>query len=217
MAKTAAFERLSTSDRIREVLLGRILDGTYKPGDRIIEMDIARELETSQAPVREALRELQGLRLVTVKPYRGACVREVTEQEMLEALEIRSALEEFAARRAAADLSGHVADLRLGFQGMRAAAEKGDVDAFARHDLAFHRVIVETADHGVLLRTWESLGVETRIRMFLKRTGVDLNPVAEAHLPIIEAIESGATAEAEHLLRAHPEAIYRVAGLEWAP
>ena len=70
---------------------------------------IAQELGTSQAPVREALRDLTQLRLVETVPFRGARVREIPLDEILERLSVRSALEELAVRRTAARrLGGNV-------------------------------------------------------------------------------------------------------------
>ncbi|MHC5541965.1 GntR family transcriptional regulator, partial [Singulisphaera rosea] len=66
--------RDSIRGEIRRVLVKRILDGTYKPGDRLLELQIAREFQTSQGPVREALRELEALRLVESQTYRGTRV-----------------------------------------------------------------------------------------------------------------------------------------------
>lgn len=201
-----ALARKSTSDRVREVLMKRILDGHYAPGDRIVELDVARGLGTSQAPVREALRELQGLRLVEVRPYRGARVREVSDEEVRESFDVRAVLEEFACRRAADRID--LGALRAAIQEMRAAADPRDCDAFVHADLAFHRSIVGAADHGTLLRVWESVGIEVWIRVLLKRSGVDLGPVAEAHVPILAALEAGDAETAAGLLRRHPEALY---------
>lgn len=204
----ASLGRQSTSDRVREILMDRILDGTYAPGDRIVELEVSRELETSQAPVREALRELQGLRLVEVRPYKGARVREVSDEEVRESFEVRAVLEGFAAARAAPVLGERVGGLRDALMAMRAAAHPRDCDAFVRADLAFHRTIVVAADHGPLLHAWESVGVEVWMRVLLKRSGVDLRPVAEAHDPIVSAFERGDGPEAERLLRGHPQAVY---------
>src|SRR6266705_3268452 len=88
-------------DQVKEILLKRILDGEYKPGDRLVEMHIAQEFEISQAPVREALRELEALGFVESEPYRGTHVRAVTKSELTEIYPVRAALEEVAARAAA--------------------------------------------------------------------------------------------------------------------
>src|SRR5947209_4717619 len=71
-------------DQIRKELIKRIVDGTYRPGDRLVELQVAREFNTSQAPVREALRELEALRLVESETYRGTRVREISRREMKE-------------------------------------------------------------------------------------------------------------------------------------
>lgn len=160
--------------------------------------------------MREALRELQGLGLVTAEPYRGTRVREVTEGERREALEVRAVLEAFAARQGIEQLDERADELRSAVAAMRAAAAEGDVESFAHHDLAFHRTIVETADNECLLRTWESLGVEARLRFLLRRSGVDLARVADAHEPIIDALAAADGEEAGQLLRAHPQSIYHL-------
>src|SRR4051795_9630557 len=84
-------------DQIREVLLERILDGHYQPGARIVETQVASEFDVSQAPVREALRELEILGMVTSEPYRGARVRQVTPRQPAEIYPVRAAIEEVAA------------------------------------------------------------------------------------------------------------------------
>src|ERR671928_1603067 len=73
-----AVTRAVLRDQIKDVLLQRILDGHYSPGQRIVETRVAEEFGVSQAPVREALRELEILRLVVSEPFRGARVRDVT-------------------------------------------------------------------------------------------------------------------------------------------
>ena len=77
-----------------------ILEGEFGPGDRLIEMHIAKEYGTSQGPVREALRELEMLGFVRSEPHRGTYVRDPWQRGMLELYELRGALEEFAARMA---------------------------------------------------------------------------------------------------------------------
>jgi DNA-binding GntR family transcriptional regulator len=204
-------ERRSTSDQVRDILLERILSGAYPPGYRIREMDVARELNTSQAPVREALRELQGLRVVTAEPYRGTHVRRVTDREMLEALRVRAVLEEAAIQGGIEELSAQVDRLRYALSGMRSAALEKDVERFAQYDLAFHRTIVEAGHNGCLRRAWESLGVEVRIRILLERSEAHLERAADAHESIVAAVANREPTEAGRLLRSHPESIFRPA------
>src|ERR671939_1882452 len=103
--------RSTLRDHIKDVIVERILDGFYGPGDRIVEIRVAEELGVSQAPVREALRELEMLRLVVSEPFRGARVRDVSPDEIAEAYPVRAALEELAARLAAQRLAGRTSPL----------------------------------------------------------------------------------------------------------
>jgi DNA-binding GntR family transcriptional regulator len=89
--------RSCMSDRIKKELMHRICEGIYQPGDRLIELQIAREFETSQAPVREALCELQIMGIVETEPYKGTHVKEISTEELEESIKIRAALESLAA------------------------------------------------------------------------------------------------------------------------
>src|SRR5438876_8572640 len=95
-------------EQVKEVLLERILRGEYGPGERLVETRIAQELGTSQAPVREALRDLESLRFVESEPFRGARVRAISDEELIEVYPVRAAIEEVAAREAAIRLDGGV-------------------------------------------------------------------------------------------------------------
>src|ERR687887_1897079 len=122
-----AVSRTPLREQVKELVLERILDGTYAPGERLVETRIAQELGTSQAPVREALRDLELLRLVESEPFRGARVREVRREELAEIYPVRAALEEVAAREAAKRLDGEVEQLEAELEAMRTAAERGDL------------------------------------------------------------------------------------------
>ena len=187
---------------IRRALLKRILDGTYCPGDRLKELQIAREFQTSQGPVREALRELEALRLVESETYRGTRVRAIGPEERRETGEVRGVLEQAAALKATR-LKGNVAPLRTELNAIREAAAAGDLDAYSRRNTAFHRRIVEAGGNAVLLRVWDSLMLEVRTRIGLNELTLDLRAVAETHVPILDALERGDGALAGELLREH--------------
>jgi DNA-binding GntR family transcriptional regulator len=192
-------------EQIRELLLERILGGDLRPGDRIVELQVAQELGTSQAPVREALSELQSLGFVEHEPYRGSRVRRISEKEIAEIYPVRAALEELAAQEAASRLDGEVAELETEFEAMRAAADKGDLNDLAAHDATFHRLIVEAAGNQVLLDTWRTLRVEARVVVTVLKTDIDLHELAELHRPLLDALKEGAPDRAGRALRQHFE------------
>jgi DNA-binding GntR family transcriptional regulator len=206
-----ALSRPMLRDQIKDAIIERILDGAYAPGERIVEIRVAQEFGVSQAPVREALRELELLRLVVSEPFRGARVREVTVQELAEIYPVRAALEEVAARGAAAGLGGDVSGLEVELDGMRRAAAV-DVHAFVEHDVAFHRRIVEASGNGTLGELWRSLHVDLRTTITLIKRAADLAEVAETHVPVLEALRSGDAETAATALRSHIESF-----AQWVP
>jgi DNA-binding GntR family transcriptional regulator len=200
-----ALHRTMLREQIKDVLLARILEGEYAPGARIVEMQVAHEFGVSQAPVREALRELEALRLIVSVPHRGARVREVTVRELAEIYPVRAALEEEAARAAAVRLGGDVAALEREYRAMCDAAERDDAHALVAHDVAFHRVIVEASGNQTLLDVWTSLRVEARTVITLVKDRPDLRDVAAMHAPLIDAFRSQDAARCGGMLREHVE------------
>ena len=204
-----AVNRAVFREQIKDLLVQRILEGHYDPGQRLIELRIAEELGVSQGPVREALRELEILRLVESEPFRGARVRALRADEITESYPVRAALEELAAKLAAARLAGRAAPLGAEIDAMRAAAAEGDLRAFVRHDVAFHRVFVEASANRTLVEVWESLHVDLRTRFTLIQRLEDLAEVAESHVPVIEALDAGEAERAGRLVREHIEGFGR--------
>ncbi|CAM5356622.1 GntR family transcriptional regulator OS=Streptomyces tendae OX=1932 GN=GUR47_11560 PE=4 SV=1 [Streptomyces tendae] len=91
----------SLREQIREHILEGIISGRWQPGERIVERRIATELEVSQTPVREALRELESLRLIESAPNKGVRVRNLTAADLEESYPVRAGLEAIAAELAA--------------------------------------------------------------------------------------------------------------------
>jgi len=197
-------------EQVKDFLLQQIVSGELEPGARLVETRIAQELGTSQAPVREALRDLELLRLVESEPFRGSRVRVFDEGEMIQVYPVRASLEELAARLATVNLAGDVSLLEIEFDAMREAAKAGDTRSLAEHDIAFHRVIVEAAENAVLEQCWISLGVESRIMITLYGVYMDPTQAAERHISLIEAIGSGNVIGAGREARKHVEVSSRL-------
>lgn len=191
------------SVRIRNELLERIVAGHYQPGDRLVELQIARDFGSSQAPVREALRDLETAGLVTIRPRRGCFVNDYHARTQHEIYIARGALEEAAARLAVPRLKGDVSALNVHLEGMREAARTHDIDAAIFHSVAFHRTILEEAGNELLLKMWESLHVEIHSRKTILQANVDLAAVAESHAPIVAAFAAGDIERACRLSREH--------------
>ena len=155
--------RLLLREHVKEVVLARILSGEYEPGERLVETRLAREFETSQVPVREALRELEILRFVESEPFRGARVRAVSRDEIAEIFPVRSAIEEVAVRLATVRLDGDVEELKRHLACDGEGRRRPEIDTSrCCSDVEFHRTIVDACGNSILHDVWQSLRVEGR-------------------------------------------------------
>ena len=200
----APIARSVLSAQVKDTLLQWILEGQLRPGARIIETKVARELGTSQAPVREALRDLAILGLVEMDPYRGARVREPAAEELVEAMELRGELEAIAARSAVRRM-GETDLERLSaiLDEMRTRAAAGDAHGQAVQNRAFHAAIIVASGNRTLQRLWAML--EPFARSYLTATvpGADLVWLADRHGAIVEALRSGDPERAAEAMREH--------------
>ncbi|AZM45641.1 GntR family transcriptional regulator [Streptomyces sp. WAC 06738] len=192
----------SLREQIREHIVEGVVSGRWKPGERIVERRIAVELEVSQTPVREALRELESMRLIESAPNKGVRVRDLTAADLEEIYPVRAGLEQIAAELAAPRLATDVSALEPHVAALREADAKGDGGAQVRHTVAFHRELVRASGNSVLLHTWESLGIEIYTSLAIRWLGTRQQSYAEEHADIVEAFRRRDPAIAE-LVKSH--------------
>ena len=189
-----ALKRLCMRDRIRDVLVERILDGTYPAGLQLKELLLAREFNVSQAPIREALRELEGTGLVTSERYRGTHVRGADSVEMRESYELRLMMEVRSIERGL-PLSPEMAEkLQACIANMADAVSRSDSEQYIDWALNFHRSLVEMGGNGIFLKLWDSLHWDVRGRIALRRlaaTGTGLGAVVALHVRVLQALRDG--------------------------
>jgi len=191
-------------EQVRDLLLERIVSGVYPPGSRLVETRIAQELGVSQAPVREALRDLEQLRLVVHESFRGCSVRSFSAADLLEAYPVRAALEELAVRFAAERIDdSELERLADQVEAMRRATRDRDPAAEAAADAAFHSTIVSAAHNSVLARQWEQLLPNARTLLSLTLPASPQGDLADRHLPILEALRGHDADGAQAAMRGH--------------
>lgn len=186
-------EPASRRHRVADVLRQAITAGRFKPGDRLIELELAKSLGTSRAPVREALRQLEQEGLVVSYPYRGTEVVGVSQEEVEEVLvPIRLTIERFAFRRALPLLEDGDFDALRGIVAeMRRAEDEGDADALADADIRFHELVIARADQPHCLQIWRTL--QPRVRAYFRRDAprhAGSHPVSEQHEELLAALLS---------------------------
>jgi DNA-binding GntR family transcriptional regulator len=207
-AATVPFARSNLREQIKDVILQRIVEGSYPPGSRIVETRVAQELGVSQGPVREALRDLEQLGCVVHEPYRGCSVRAFSVDELLEAFPVRAALEALAARLAAEQLGdAELAELEQLLERMRVAARRGDAHDQSQANASFHATIVRAARNATLERQWRMLEPFSRTYLTVSRPGIDLIALSDRHVPILDALrrrdpDAAAAAMHDHLMGA---------------
>ncbi len=201
----AGDSHLSRSARTR--LATELFNGRFQPRQSVQLHEIAVEYELDTESVLKAFAEFQALGMVTLTGNSSAVVRSQNPEETQEAYEIRAATEEIAGRTAATVLKGYTGELQNELAAMRTAAARGDLDACAEHDVKFHRDILKAAQNDVLLRVWDTLAFDLRIRAAMETVSKGLPDVVESHRPIVDALEKGCGREAGLLLRNHVETV----------
>ena len=192
----ARFEPIAHDDlvqRIVRLLTDAIIEGRLRPGEHISEAATARDLGVSRAPVREAARLLESTGLVKSHPRRGFFVRTIKAEDLDDLYELRICIEtQAAARLAGCIMPAGLHQLRGQLQHMRALADGGSVALQIEEDLRFHRLICELCGNARLLAIFNQIAPEVRLGVALiGRLYDDPHRIAETHLPIIAALETG--------------------------
>lgn len=184
---------------IREEIQRRILSGESKPGERLSQQSLARELGVAQGTVRESLLELQWLGLVESIDRLGVFVDKLDVARICEAYQLREVMEGLAARLACHNAGrSDIADLRSMADQIFRLAQDGDAET-ASLDRQFHLRITELARNSTLMRlsqTYRALGMTVRA---FREPAV----IHDEHLRIVEAIEHNFVDEAERQARSH--------------
>jgi len=195
-------------DRIADTIRNAILNGELEPGQRITETEIAEQLGTSRAPVREAIRELVNEGFLRQHAYRETRVSSITTRELKEVLvPIRIVAEAFALRdlMARADAREVLAELDGYVESMREAVEANDPKRVRAEDLAFHRALVEASSYQHPARVWSSITPVIYRAFVLGTTEETMRETVEGHARLLDAVRAGDVQLAESMLVEHIE------------
>ena len=179
------------ANQIREA----IKSGKLKPGDRLIETVLAKEMNIGRNAVREAIRYIEKEGLIVTTPFKGAQVVEMSKNDLKDIYDVRNALETLALNTLAIKIDNEktrVLDALV--KEMKAVSKKGNLKAIIDVDLKFHRTICELSENKVLLEAWS--GLSNRLRAFIA-SGDDLyeedtpEVTLGTHYPVFDAIKIG--------------------------
>jgi DNA-binding GntR family transcriptional regulator len=186
-------------------LYERIRSGRLAPGQRLVEADIIREFGGSRSRVREALRRLAIEGVVTIEEFKGASVKHLTRDQVVQLYRARMALEGMAARECASSAPKQAKQRLAQLQkDMNALEHSGDHQRFARLNDEWHRVILEGSGNGYIKEFVERLRVPVYRLLFSTFYNARRIDNANAgHRKITAAIVGGRAREAEKLMRDH--------------
>ena len=197
-------KRSMLRDQVKKILCDAILKGELKPGERVVETRIARELSVSQAPVREAILELEQMGLVKIRPYQGAYVSKPSHQDYKEAYTLRAILECEAIREACRVMTEEgISQLSLIVENILQAADKGNYHEFIKWDNTFHERILKIAGNRLLLKVWQQIHMANLAFVSTAVSKRTIKDLAVKHQDILTALEQRNCQEAEELMRGH--------------
>lgn len=198
MRGKAAGKRLPAKETLRsnikEYIQQQIAEGVYRPGDRIVETRLAKELDVSQAPVREAMLELATMGLLEERPYSGTYVRNFTIAEIEDIFNTRAFIEEYAAKRAAKQVTEEqLAEMEAVLDEMDRNRE---LTAFVHLDVEFHGLVMDAAGSPALKRAWTLLRMAEWTYLCAAITAFSLDELIAQHRKIYQYLKAHEEASA---------------------
>ncbi|EPD57727.1 GntR family transcriptional regulator [Streptomyces sp. HGB0020] len=194
-------------ERVLAGLRQEIISGTLRPGDRLVERELADRFGVSRVPVREAVRALVTEGFVHFETPRRALVRRLTRDDVRELFELREALEVYAAGLAAARATPEdLAETEKLLASAAAATEAGDAEAITDINSRLHDRIMAMAGNGLLTEALEP--VAGRLRWMTRRNEEWPHLLVE-HRELYEAIASGDPERARAQALVHVRTNYR--------
>ena len=198
-------EYLPLRDVVFQTLRQAILKGELKPGERLMEIQLAQKLGVSRTPVREAIRKLELEGLVLMIPRKGAEVAQITEKNMQDVLEVRKALEELSVQLACERITPEqVEEMKMAAEDFRKVLKSGDVTKIAEADVKFHDIIFAATNNQRLITLLNNLREQMyRFRVEYLKQKECYPQLLEEHDKLIALISGGEVEEACELMGRH--------------
>jgi DNA-binding GntR family transcriptional regulator len=185
----------SLTDAVVMYVRDAVIHGELAPGQQLSEAQLAQTLGTSRGTVREAMRVLENLGLVSRSAHRGPVVTLITPQRAREIYTLRDLLESYAARMAAEEGridNAAIAMLDERYMAMVEAARLGDVGALVEADMRLHQSLSALAGHELLLEQLAAIHMHSRrLLVYSDLYDPDFAAVVERHARLIDVIRGG--------------------------
>lgn len=210
ITKTYFAERQNLSQELVVLIKKLILNGELRPGDRIVESKLSKQLGISPTPIREAVRLLAGEGIVTILPNRGPLVRPLTMADVFEIYSIRAMLEGLAIRLATRRASdGQIVALEAIFSEMQRKLHDPVVPSLLEDSTQIHQTIMDLSQHSRLIGAYTAISFQiTLVNRILGQESTKQKEV-DQHGELVEALQARDPDVAEQVMRAHIYRSYR--------
>lgn len=191
--------------KVLDMLRTAIQNNELKPGQRLVEEEIARKMGVSRVPVRQAIHILERDGLVVTEPHRGASVVDLSDQDIEEIYGLRTALEMYAIGLAVSKAQEKDIDaLQSIVDEMRKQASEDVSPDQNQLDLKFHQTVCELSGNHKLVEAWERLSTQVRMVLALKNLVYnDAQTIPQGHQRVVDAIRQRDAAAAQQILAEH--------------
>lgn len=197
---------VSLRHKITDDIRKAIFRGKLKPGSRLREIEMSKQMGVSRGPIREAMRMLEQEGLLFSQPYKETMVAEITGEEVSEVLiPIRLTIELFTIRKALPRLNeDHLDSLRAIVADMKEGAARKDIYKMADCDLAFHEYLVNLSEMSHMIGIWTSIYNRIRLHFITQADAYeDLNDLYRAHEKLLQTIIEGSPEKIAQALTSH--------------
>lgn len=209
LLKIEGYELLS--QKVYRILKTEIVKGYLKPGTKLLEGKIAKQMGVSRTPIREAIRELAAEGFVKMSPNQGVIVSIASIEDIQEVLQIRSVLEGLAARLATKVINGgEIKELEKYIKQMEYYTNKDDALAFSEMDAEFHELILNICGNNRLIQIRKNLSDQAhRYRIRSLSIPGRLKYSLKEHQEIVKALKRKEVEQADKLSQKHIENVLK--------
>ena len=196
---------LPLRDVVFQTLREAILKGDLRPGERLMELQLAAKLGVSRTPIREAIRMLEQEGLAVTIPRKGAEVARMTEKNMEDVLQIREALDDLAVQVACDKMTEQqLKNLTLAMKNFENAIQTGNLSKIVAYDVEFHDIIYESTDNPKLVTLLSNLREQIyRYRVEYLQGKENYPMLIKEHETILEALREKNKERVVEAMRSH--------------
>jgi GntR family transcriptional regulator, rspAB operon transcriptional repressor len=179
------------TDQVVRILRKGIVLGEFPPGSRLVELQLAEQLQVSRSTIREALRRLESESLIEISPHRGTRVAALTADDAFEICELHALLESQIVRSIDLPVSDELREELVRYTDAIAGMSlPADVDEFIEVDHLFHHAIVAAANRRRFEQVWTSMNslIGLLVAVLMRFVSVDAEETAARHRAIVDAV-----------------------------